>query len=61
MSLLMCLNKEKASYVLKELHERIYGSHVTRASLTLKALRNGHFWPTMKANTLKLVRSYDQC
>ena len=43
MPLLMCLNEEGASSVLRELHEGICESHVVRASLVLKALKNGYF------------------
>ena len=43
MSLLMCLNDEEVEYVLRELHEGIYGSYVGGTSLALKALRNGYF------------------
>ena len=60
MLLLMCLNEDKGNYVLRELHERIYGSHVIRASLTLKTLRNGYFWFTMKTNAFELVKRCDQ-
>ena len=61
MLLLMHLNEEKANYVLKELHERICGSHVTKASLAFKALGNGYFWLTMKADALDLVKRCDKC
>ena len=61
MLLLLCLNKEKANYVLKELYEGICGSHVSGMSLAIKALRNGYFWPIMKVDALKLVKRCDQC
>ena len=56
MPLLMCLNKEEANYVLQEMHERICECHVVGTSIALKALRNGYFWPTIKANALNLIR-----
>ena len=40
MSLLMCLNEEELDYMLRELHEGIYGSHVAKTSVALKSLRN---------------------
>ena len=61
MPLLICLNHEEANYVLRELHEGTYGSHVARISLAFKALRNGYFQPTMKVDALKLVKRYDKC
>ena len=56
MPLLMCLNEDEANFVLRELHKGFCGSHIIVASLTLKALRNGYFWPTMKVNALNLVK-----
>ena len=58
MPLLLCLNKEKANYVLKELHEGLCESHVTGTSLALKALWNGYSWLTMKALTLDLEKMW---
>ena len=46
--------------MLRELYESIYESHVARTSLALKALWNGYFWPTLKANALDLVKRCDK-
>ena len=61
MSLLMYSNEEELDYVPRELHARIYGGHVAKTSLALKALRNGYFWLTMKAHALNLVKRFDKC
>ena len=61
MPLLMYLNEEEAKYVLRELHEGIYGSHIIGSSLTLKTLRNGYFWPTMKVDAPDLVKRCNKC
>ena len=61
MPLLMFLNEEESNYVLRELHEGICRSHMVDTSLALKALRNGYFWPTMKADILNLVKKCDKC
>ena len=58
---LMCLNEHEANYMLRELHEGIYGSHITSASLTPKALRNGYFRLIMKVNVINLVKRCDKC
>ena len=47
MPLIMCLNKKEVNYMLRELHEWICRSHIAKASLALKTLRNTHFGPTM--------------
>ena len=56
----MCLNEDGANCALRELHEGIYGSRVVGASLALKALKNGYFWPTMKAYAFELVKKCDK-
>ena len=59
--LLMCLNEDETNYVLRELHEGIYGSHIISASLALNALKNGYFLLTMKANALELAKRCEKC
>ena len=53
----MCLNEDEANYMLRELHEWIYESHIAGASLAFKALRNGYFWLTMKLDVLNWIKS----
>ena len=61
MLLLMFLNEEELEYMLRELYERICGSHTTETTFALKALRNGYFWPTMKVDALDLVKKCEKC
>ena len=61
MPLLMCLREKEANYVLRKVHMGICGNHAAGSSLALKALRNGYFWPTMKADALDLVKKCDKC
>ena len=58
---LCCFNSEEANYILREIHEGIYGSHLTRTSVALKAIRSGYYWPRMKLDTLQLVQNCDKC
>ena len=46
-SLLKCIRKEDANYVLREMHEGIYGNHIGARALVGKTLRQGYYWPTM--------------
>ena len=46
--------------MLRELHERIYGSQVAKTSVALKALRNGYLCIIMKADTFDLVKKCDK-
>ena len=39
--LLRCLHPEEANYVLREIHKGIYGSHLARTTITLKAIQSG--------------------
>ena len=52
---LHCLNPNEANYVLREMHEGIYGSHLVRITISLKAIQLGYYWPKMKLDALKLV------
>ena len=58
---LRCLAHKEASYVIKEIHERIYGNHSEARSLALKVVCQGYFWPTMKEDTYKFVHLCDKC
>ena len=42
-----CANSEEAHYVLREIHEGVYGNHAGARSLAGKALRVGYYWPTL--------------
>ncbi|KAL0292428.1 UNVERIFIED_CONTAM: hypothetical protein Sradi_6989900 [Sesamum radiatum] len=44
---LKCLDKEKAQYVLKEIHEDSCENHSGGRSLAQKVTRKGYFWPTL--------------
>ena len=57
--LLRYLNLEEANYVLREIHEGICG--LPGASIALKAIRLGYYWPRMKEEALQFVQSYDKC
>ena len=46
-SYLKYVNEEKAKYILKEIHEGVYGDHAGPKSLVSKVIKIGYFWPTM--------------
>ena len=60
-SLLKCIGKEDANYVLREVHERIYGNHIGARALVGKTLRQGYYWPTMLKDTTEIVRKCKNC
>ena len=45
--ILKCIAREDANYVLREVHEGIYGNHIGARALVGKVLRQGYYWPTI--------------
>ena len=58
---LKCLTTHQGQYIVVELHERICGNHLGGRTLAHRAHTQGHYWPTMKANTTTYVRKCDCC
>ena len=59
--LLRCLTPQERDYVLREIHQGACGSHQGARTLTAKALRAGHYWPTMRADASKMVQKCNDC
>ena len=59
--LLKCVDLEKGNYILQEIHEGICSNHTGGQYLAYKALRQGYFWLTMKADATNFVRKCDKC
>uniref|UniRef100_A0A2N9HBH6 RNA-directed DNA polymerase n=1 Tax=Fagus sylvatica TaxID=28930 RepID=A0A2N9HBH6_FAGSY len=58
---LRCLDKAEANYVMREVHEGIYGNHSGARSLVHKLVRAGYYWPTMQKDAVSYVRACDKC
>ena len=58
---LKCLTLEKATYVLWEIHDEVYGNHSGPWSLVGKMIKAGYFWPTMQKDAIELVKKWDKC
>ena len=58
---LKCANSEEVGYVLREIHEKIFGNHVEARSLAGKALRVRYYWPTLQKEAHNLVKACDKC
>ena len=56
MPILKCVEKEDANYILREVHEGIYGNHIGSWTVVGKTLRQGYYWPTMLKDAIELVR-----
>ena len=58
---LRCLGNEEANYVIREVHEGIYGNHSGLRSLVHKLVWAGYYWPTMQADAKAYVKACDKC
>ena len=58
---LRCLSPEEADYVMREVHERIYGNHSRSQSLVHKLIRVGYYWLTMQKDAQSYVKACDRC
>ena len=58
--LLKCVAELEASTILKEIHEGFCGGHTRGHSLALKVIRQGYYWPTLKADALDYVKKMRQ-
>ena len=61
MTLLKCIEPLETDYIIKEIHEGICRNHARGQSLAFKTLRQGYYWPTMKADCVEFAKQYDKC
>ena len=59
--ILKCVGKIDANYVIREVHEGIYGNHIRARSLAAKTLRQGYYWPTILIDATELVKKCKIC
>jgi hypothetical protein len=60
LSLLKCILKADANYVLRDIHEGVCGSHTGRRMLAHKAIKSGYYWPHMNADSVDFVRNCEK-
>ena len=56
-----CLNETEASSVLQDIHEGECGNHTGARNLSLKVLRMGYYWPTLRQDAIEFVKKCDAC
>ena len=61
MPLLKCVPPFKAEYIMREIHKGICKNHAWGQSLVFKTLRQGYYWPTMKADCMEFGQKCDRC
>ena len=59
--ILKCIAGKDADYILREVHESVCGNHIGARALAGKALRQGHYWPTMLRDATEIVRKCKVC
>ena len=59
--ILKCIAKEDVDYVLREVHEGVFGNHIGARVLAGKVLRQGYYWPTMLRDATELVEKCKVC
>ena len=59
--ILKCIAREDGNYVLREVHEGVYGNHIGARALAGKVLRQGYYWPTMLKDAIELVKRCKVC
>jgi len=60
-SLLKCVTKNQAKYVLKEIHERVCGNHLGVRTMATKVFKVGYYWPTLQGNCAEFVKKCAKC
>ena len=46
---------------MREIHEDTCGNHAGEQSLVFKDLRQGYYWPTLKADYMEYAHKCDKC
>lgn len=59
--LLKCVSKEEGDYILNEIQEGVCGSHSGARVLAHKAVRAGLYWPNMSWDSMKTIRTCNNC
>ena len=59
--ILKCIAGKDTEYVLREVHEGIYGNHIGAWALAGKVLRHGYYWPTILKDATYLVKRCKIC
>lgn len=59
--LLKCVTIDQGLYVMREIHEGVYGNHSGKRSLLHKIVWQGYYWPSMAKDAEQYVRRCDAC
>ncbi|XP_021971125.2 uncharacterized protein LOC110866085 [Helianthus annuus] len=59
--LLRCVDPQDANYLIREIHEGIYGIHAGPRMVVAKIMNAGYYWPGMHVDALRELRKCDSC
>ena len=59
--LLLCLDRDLAYRVMREVHARVCGPHMGGYMLARKIMRTGNFWLTMETDCCQFVQRCIEC
>ncbi|XP_035833056.1 uncharacterized protein LOC118481856 [Helianthus annuus] len=59
--LLRCVDPEDANYLIREVHEGIYGIHAGPRIVVAKVMNAGYYWPGMHLDVVKVLRKCSGC
>ncbi|XP_076957843.1 uncharacterized protein LOC143633410 [Bidens hawaiensis] len=58
---LKCMDLTEAKYIIREIHEGIYGMHMGANMVATRAMKAGYYWPAMFLSALKEIQRCDSC
>lgn len=58
---LHCVHLDKVQSILFEIHEGIYGSHISWRLLAHRAISQGYWWPYMQKDAIQYVLKCAKC
>ena len=58
--LLRCVTPEEGKKILEELNEGACNAHTEGRTLAVTAIQTGYYWPSMREDTMTLVRTCDK-
>ena len=59
--LFLCLDRDSANQVMREVHAGVYGPHMGGHMLARKIMRTGYFWLTMETDCFQFVQRCTEC
>ena len=54
-----CVPPDEAKHIIEQVHEGIYGTHISERSPSHSIMTQGFYWPMMKQESELFVRNYD--